>query len=116
MASGSLDAIISDGTASPRAPDAPVIRLRAALLRRGVRAASCNWPADGDQELCGTTNVQGRLYNGSPDPCKEAAREPSGLFLHLEQGKALRKEPGPLVEALREVYPPRGPCPATPGG
>lgn len=105
MVSRSADAILSDGTVSPSGPDALVNRLRAGLRSRGVRAASCNWPADGEQALCGTTNVQGRLYNGSADPCTEAARASCGLFLHVEQARTLRKEPAPLVEAFREVIP-----------
>jgi len=35
--------------------------------------------------LLGTTNVQGRLINGSPAPCTLAASSATGRFLHLEQ-------------------------------
>ena len=35
--------------------------------------------------LLGTTNVQGRLINGSPAPCTLSASTATGRFLHLEQ-------------------------------
>jgi hypothetical protein len=35
--------------------------------------------------LLGTTNVQGRLINGSPFPCTSSASSAGGRFLHLEQ-------------------------------
>jgi hypothetical protein len=35
--------------------------------------------------LAGQTNVQGRLINGSPDPCSASSPQNSGRFLHIEQ-------------------------------
>ncbi len=35
--------------------------------------------------LTGTTNVQGRLINGSANPCSQSASSNSGRFLHIEQ-------------------------------
>lgn len=35
--------------------------------------------------LAGTTNVQGRLINGSADPCNTRPSSATGRFLHLEQ-------------------------------
>ena len=36
-------------------------------------------------KLTGTTNVQGRLINGSIDPCTKSASTSQGRFLHIEQ-------------------------------
>ena len=36
-------------------------------------------------KLTGTTNVQGRLINGSTDPCTKSASTSQGRFLHIEQ-------------------------------
>lgn len=111
-ASEAPDIIVSDGTDRPAPPEAFANRLRAALLRRGVRAASCNFEGDRGLRLCGTTNVQGRLWNGSRDPCALAPPGASGLFLHLEQSRAVRKDPRVLIEALLEVLPARKGPPA----
>ena len=35
--------------------------------------------------LTGTTNVEGRLINGSSDPCSDASPSNAGRFFHLEQ-------------------------------
>jgi hypothetical protein len=110
-------AIVSDGTRQPL-PDSLSVRLRDALNRRlsAGRAFSCNDPADGGKfrPLCGTTNVQGRLDNGSPDACSTEASatartSPRTRFLHLEQGAPLR-QPGAgasdvVLEALGESVP-----------
>ena len=53
-----------------------------ALLTFKVGHLDVNWT-----RLLGTTNVQGRLINGSGDPCKESAGSPTGQFIHLEQEK-----------------------------
>ncbi|MEL7145277.1 MAG: T9SS type A sorting domain-containing protein [Bacteroidota bacterium] len=37
--------------------------------------------------LIGRTNTQGRLINGSPDPCGQSATSNSGRFIHMEQEK-----------------------------
>ena len=37
--------------------------------------------------LIGSTNVQGRLINGSADPCNTSSNLNSGRFIHLEQEK-----------------------------
>ncbi|TAE00341.1 MAG: hypothetical protein EAZ97_06165 [Bacteroidetes bacterium] len=40
--------------------------------------------------LNGLSNVQGNLMNGSPHPCTNLAKQASGKFIHIEQGKLLR--------------------------
>jgi hypothetical protein len=37
--------------------------------------------------LLGTTNTQGRLINGSPDPCDTPASSATGNFVHIEQAR-----------------------------
>jgi hypothetical protein len=99
---------LSDGTRR-FADDTPLVnQLRNALQARiGADAGSCNWQADGldASNLCGTTNAQGRLSNNSLDPCTRNASNPSGLFLHIEQHRYIRDNPGVLIDALQEVLP-----------
>jgi hypothetical protein len=87
------------------AESALVNRLRAALRANGASAGSCNLAADGVSQLCGVTNVQGRLSNGSSDACAANATGSTGLFLHVEQHINIRREPAPLINALKEVFP-----------
>ena len=99
---------ISDGTRR-FADETPLVnQLRSALRARvGTDAGSCNWQADGltSNNLCGTTNAMGRLSNESPQPCTQSAPNPSGLFLHIEQHRWVRDNPGVLIDALQEVLP-----------
>lgn len=108
-ASEIAEVTLSDGTRHAARQTALVNRLRRALNARSVTAASCNWARDGltSENLCGTTNVQGRLSNGSPKPCTVAAAHASGLFLHIEQHLRIRDDPTVLIQALREVLPAR---------
>lgn len=66
---------------------------------------SCNWADDNLQprNLCGTDNVQERLSNNSPETCNQPADSPSGLFLHIEQHRYYRDNPGVLIDALLEI-------------
>jgi len=104
-----VDAELSDGTLTSSPPGAFVIRLRNALEKRGVKAGSCNWPPDDPKRfhLCGGTNVQGRISNGSPDPCTVPAKSASGLFVHIEQMRAVRTNPDFLAGAIQDAMPPR---------
>ncbi len=102
-----VDVTLSDGTRIPGSDTALVHQLRNALAARAVSVGSCNWPDDGltPQNLCGTTNAQGRLSNGSPESCGTNAMTASGLFLHIEQHLNIRNDPALLIEALQEVLP-----------
>lgn len=82
---GDPDLILSNGTRSAPIDD-PILDLRDALLQvddtltfKVVHIDSA-WNV-----LTGTTNVQGRLMNGSPSPCSQSASVPSGRFIHAEQ-------------------------------
>lgn len=102
-----VDVTISDGTRVAGADTDLVQRLRSALLARSVNVGSCNWPPDGltAQNLCGATNAQGRLSNGSSEACTMNAANASGLFLHIEQHRNIRDDPSLLIQALQEVLP-----------
>ena len=107
--SGVEAAVVSDGTRRDN-PNAAANSLRDALNQRLTgerRAFSCNDPADtGYRELCGTTNVQGRFDNGSPDACGAPATSSTGRFIHLEQDSNLRGGDVALVtQALADILP-----------
>lgn len=113
-----VDAELSDGTRVPAPPDALILRLRNALKAQGVRTGSCNSPADfpGNFTLCGESNVQGRLTNGSKSCCKENAHKPAGMFVHIEQRRAMRENPMFLITAVRKVFSADGPGAPRSGG
>ncbi len=110
-------AIVSNGTPQDRGPGSLANRLADALDARlsphGLQAGSCN-AAGFPDTLCGTTNVQGRFANGSPDLCRRDAPRAATpeRFLQLEQQPPLRRPSGSVswetvLEALAEVFPPR---------
>jgi len=83
----------------------PALRsLQQALSERGVRVGV---PGSSACRLIGSTNVQGRLINGSPQPCTEAATRATGTFIHIEQRRSFREDPaayGRLIDALNDVF------------
>jgi hypothetical protein len=99
------DVVLSNGTNRTESANSLVNRLRRELKNRGVSAGSCNFSGDGDLSLCGTTNVQGRLSNGSNNACRTNPRTASGFFLHIEQHRNIREDPARLIAALRAVFP-----------
>jgi hypothetical protein len=99
------DIILSNGTVNKARSNSLVNRLRCELKNLGVNAGSCNFSADGNLFLCGTTNVQGRLSNGSPNPCNVSPQTASGLFIHIEQHLKIRNDPTQLINALKIVIP-----------
>lgn len=91
---GGEKAVISDGTSITR-PQSVSLRVRDAfnqVLPGNMGAFSCNDSADNGKHrpLCGTTNVQGRVDNGSPNACSAAAAAASDRFVHIEQSAELR--------------------------
>ncbi len=58
--------------------------------------------------LIGFTNVQGRLINGSNEPCSQGAVSGNGRFLHLEQEKSRLREDSAkwykIYQALANVF------------
>lgn len=104
------DITLSDGTRAPAPESAPVNRLRNALRLQGVDAYSCNLQEGVPLSYCGTTNVQGRLSNGSAEPCSAAAAAGSGLFIHMEQKPALRAGPEKVIAALAQAVPAETSC------
>lgn len=78
--------------------------LQQALSQRGVPVGVTGRSAC---PLIGSTNVQGRLTNGSPRPCTEAAAQATGRFIHIEQRRAFRGDPaayGALIDAIKTVF------------
>jgi hypothetical protein len=78
--------------------------LQRALSEQGVQAGV---PGQSRCPLVGSTNVQGRLTNGSSRPCTEAATSATGTFIHVEQRRAFRADSsayGRLINALNEAY------------
>lgn len=99
-------ASLSDGTTAPS--DGVVARLAAALTSRFANVTACNEGVGvpRDVRLCGTTNVQGRHVNASPDACGTRAAVASGRFVHLEQSRALRDDVPTVTAAFRDVFTP----------
>jgi len=105
--------VILSSTAHENAPkDGLVASLRTALKRRlqdEVLVFSCHNPDDlekGFRLLCGYTNVQGRLLNGSRQPCTEDATSSGGRFIHIEQDYRITSDPHYLEafgESIREI-------------
>ena len=100
---------LSDGTTLASAGALPVAMFGVALMSEFSEelVTSCNnWPgAQVDERACGTYNIQGRLVNGSPDPCAQEAANSTGQFLHLEQSTTIRAQPERVLDALETVLP-----------
>jgi hypothetical protein len=98
---------LSDGTSREVTASAPVSRLAAALVAEGVEeVTSCNSGAGVPRQLhlCGSTNVQGRHLNGSPQACTVSASAASGRFVHLEQSSAVRADPSTILDAFAQAF------------
>jgi len=103
---------LSNGTTNDTQSDSPVARLYSELDSRfpDEQVTTCN-AFDGvsaDEQLCGTTNVQGRVLNGSSRACTEPAGTASGRFIHLEQNLSIRESEGSreaVIQALDAVLP-----------
>jgi hypothetical protein len=67
--------------------------------------------------LIGSTNVQGRYTNGSPDPCFQGVSSTTGYFIHAEQQRRVRDSLtvySKLIDAIKETIPPVGTSVTTP--
>ena len=108
--SGKEAAVVSNGTRLP-APGSLSVKLRDAMnVYLGAstqKAFSCNDPSEDGKfrPLCGATNVQGRIDNGSGDACSAAATGAQDRFLHVEQGPSLRSGRGmdPVGQGLADT-------------
>ena len=100
---------VSDGTTFDAVLGTPSALLGTALMDAfpGEWVTSCNaWPgAVVEERLCGTFNVQGRLINGSVDPCGASASLSAGRFVHVEQSATVREYPDLLIGALDDAIP-----------
>ncbi|WP_147450287.1 hypothetical protein [Corallococcus carmarthensis] len=105
-------AVVSDGTSVLR-PESLSNRLRDALNTHLVgtkKAFSCNSAEDSGQhrDLCGTSNVQGRIDNGAADACYTEAAAATDRFIHLEQSATLRgtgASSKAVLQALADTVP-----------
>lgn len=88
--SGDPDLIMSNGTRYTPNPDY-ILTLKNNLLAIDdtlsfkIAHIDLTWT-----KLIATVNTQGRLLNGSGDPCSQSATGTSGNFIHVEQCLALR--------------------------
>ncbi|MFH2036765.1 MAG: dockerin type I domain-containing protein [Candidatus Zixiibacteriota bacterium] len=107
--SGDPDIIMSNGTRYTPTEDLILI-LRDNLLTQDnsltfkIAHIDLDW-----DKLVARTNTQGRLLNGSPDPCGTYASSCSGGFIHLEQAYSKLRDTEinwyKLVNALAQTFP-----------
>ena len=103
---------LSNGTTNDTQADTPVAQFYAELDSRfpDEQVTTCNAFDDvtADEHLCGTTNVQGRVLNGSAQACTEPAASASGRFIHLEQNLSIRESEtsrNEVIQALDAIVP-----------
>jgi hypothetical protein len=100
---------LSNGTSDPVATTtllaATAQALATALPAENVTACNAGAGVPRDVRLCGTTNTQGRLVNGSGAPCTQAATASTDRFLHLEQSLTVRNNAQTVIDALDAVLP-----------
>lgn len=83
---GDPNIILSNGTDMTPTGTDWVMRLRDELVAQQDTLTFRIAHLDPDwTRFTGTTNVQGRLVNGSPDPCDQAPSSATGRFVHMEQ-------------------------------
>lgn len=107
---GDPDVILSNGTRSQPSSD-PILTLRDRLLEVDdsltfkIAHVDSTW-----NRLTGTTNVQGRLINGSPAPCSQSASISTGRFIHIEQAYARLRDNSlswsRVANAIANTFPP----------
>lgn len=92
---GDPDLIMSNGTRTAPSGTDWVVAIRDAIqvvdssLTAKVAHIDLSWT-----QLIATNNAQGRLINGSPEPCGTAATSATGGFVHIEQARiGLRDTP-----------------------
>lgn len=103
---------LSNGTTNDTQADTPVAQLYAELDSRfpDEQVTTCNAfdSVASDEHLCGTTNVQGRVLNGSNQACTTAANTASDRFIHLEQNLSIRESEtnrSEVIQALDAIVP-----------
>lgn len=98
---------LSNGTTDPITTQDPVARLVSALEQQlpAEYITTCNAFSGGTEEnrLCGTSNVQGRHLNGSPNACTQSADVASQRFIHMEQSLTIRQNETVAVQAAFET-------------
>ncbi len=80
------------------------------MISYGVHAAMT-----GDGSACpliGSTNVQGRLINGSSNPADDPPTSNTGFFFHIEQSNSIRRSLdgyAPIIRAFGDLIPNENP-------
>ena len=97
------DIFLSNGHGSGSSP--LLFSIKNAVLSEGGLTVAV--AGDGSScPLIGSTNVQGRVTNGSPDPCSTPAAANNGYFIHVEQHRSVREDPveyGKLISAVNQT-------------
>ncbi|XOZ32191.1 hypothetical protein ACMDCT_08210 [Halomonadaceae bacterium KBTZ08] len=106
---------LSNGTQRATEQSSTVARFHGELAARfpdrSVTTCNAYGNTEATHHLCGTTNVQGRQRNDSPDACTQPAEAASGQFLHLEQNRSIRTDQArreQVIDALDAVLPTGG--------
>jgi hypothetical protein len=107
---GDPDLIISNGTRYTPSGTDYAVQIRDALLAvDGSLTAKVGHVDLSWTELLAMTNTQGRLINGSSDPCGTYSTSATGQFVHIEQARiGLRDTPQnwqKLVDAVIAAFP-----------
>ena len=79
--------ILSNGISTDNPPIDHLAELESNLFTEDNSLSFETAHLDNWTRLIGTTNTQGRLINGSVDPCEDNASDNTGQFLHIEQEK-----------------------------
>lgn len=94
--------ILSEGVAAAP-PAGSFVRLLETELEKGEGYIAHVFPVETGR-LGATWNTQGRYSNGVlANPCSVAAASAGGTFVHVEQIRAVRREPAKFLRALRRV-------------
>jgi hypothetical protein len=91
------DFFLSNGHATNSKPI--LFDLKNSLIATGGVTAAVAGDGSSTCPLIGSTNVQGRFSNGSPEPCTQAVSSTSGYFIHIEQSSYVRNN-SPVYEKL----------------
>lgn len=100
------DIFLSSGVAADAQPILGQLRDR--VLAQGGLTVGIAGDGASACPLPGTTNVQGRFSNGSPDACAAYATAAGGRFIHIEQKIAVRTNPAlysRITSALTAIAP-----------
>lgn len=97
------DFFLSNGHAT--SSKAILFDLKNSLMAAGGVTVAVAGDGSSTCPLIGSTNVQGRFSNGSPEPCTQAVSSTTGYFIHIEQSSYVRNNPSvyeKLIDAIND--------------